>query len=148
MIFHLVIVKHAWQSIKKSAGGKISWRQPRSDGIYLYVYVYKCEIHSFKCKWHVSKLHWDLKYVFVYSAKCLLLHISSSKETTSLIKIVSWDLKLASIFNLHRSYYKYISVSIKAVSLLTTYRKSNSIITFAMPMVVPLLRFKGHWQLA
>lgn len=63
------------------------------------------------------------KTYIVHSAKCLLLHISDSKEITSLIKIVSGELKLSLIFNLNKSYHKYISMSIKAVSLLTAYRK-------------------------
>lgn len=88
------------------------------------------------------------KTYIVHSAKCLLLRISNSKGITSLIEVVSRELQLALIFNLHRSYYKYISVSIKAVSLLTTYRKSNSIIILAMRVVALLPRFKGHWQLA
>lgn len=59
-------------------------------------------------------------------------------------KIVSRELKSVLIFNLHRSYYKYTSVSIKVVALLTIYRKSNSIITFAMWTVALLAEFRGH----
>lgn len=84
------------------------------------------------------------KTYIVYSAKYLLLCISYSKEINSLIKIGFREIILALIFNLHKSYCKYISVSIKAVSLLTTYRKSDSIITFAMRMVALFPRFKGH----
>lgn len=86
----------------------------------------------------------EFKAHIVHSGKYLLLQISNSKVISSLIKTGPRELILALIFNLHKSYCKYISVSIKAVSLLTTYRKSDSIITFAMWMVALFPRFKGH----
>lgn len=148
MISHLVIVKHAWQSIKNQLEAKSPEGSLDLMGfVFMCVYV-SVRYARFKHKWHACKTTLGFKTHSVHSAKCLLLHISNSEEITSSIKIVSRELKLALIFNLHRSYYKYISVSIKAVSLLTTYKKSNSIITFAMRMVALLSRFKGHWQLA
>lgn len=54
------------------------------------------------------------------------------------------ELKLALIFNLYRSYYKYLSVSIKRVSVPATYRKSNLIIAFTVWAAALISELKGH----
>lgn len=147
MISHLVMVKHAWQSIKNQLEVKSPEGSLDLKGFVLICVYISVRYASFQHKWHAWKLHWDLKHI-LYILQSICSCLSPILETSSLIKIGSRELILALIFNLHKSYCKYISVSIKAVSLLTTYRKSDSVITFAMRMVALFPRFKGYWQLA
>lgn len=93
----------------------------------------QCQISCFICCFAICRC--PVKFLFVKKEK----KRRRKKETKN-----PRELKLTLIFNLYRSYYKYISVSIKTVVVPTTYRKSNLMIAFAMWAVSLVSECKGH----
>lgn len=94
---------------------------------------------SFMQRSPVSNLLFYLLFCHLQMFSEIFVHLKKKNK-----KQKNPKLKLTLIFNLYRSYYKYISVSIKTVAVPTTYRKSNLVIAFTMWAVSLVSECKGH----